>query len=452
MMNRSWRLLALALVLLGQAGSAWAADTLVWHGQAGRVDANLDGWRLVPMLRRLARVSGWDIFLEPGITNQISVKFKDLPVDEALGRLLHGINYMRVETNGSSQLFVYQTAAKSAIERVKAEARASGTNDHVIPNELLVHLKRNSKVNIDLLASQLGARIVGRDDKLRLYRLQFDDAAAAQTALDFLDKNDGVAQVDFNYTVDLPSPFNLQRASNPGGVNPLLNPPPPSKDGPVVGLVDTAVQPQDFLKAYLLKQMSEAGPATLPDGTPLHGTSMAETLLQGMGEAPGKILPVDVYGNSPNTSTYQVVLGIADAINAGANPINLSLGGTGDSQMLHDIIQQGRDKGILFVAAAGNDGQRNALSFPAAYPEVLSVTSIGPNGQLASYANSDSSVDAAASGTSYITLDGQTWVVEGTSVSTAYISGRIVQLINQNHLTMAQAINQVLATSQAPKK
>jgi subtilisin family serine protease len=47
-----------------------------------------------------------------------------------------------------------------------------------------------------------------------------------------------------------------------------------------------------------------------------------------------QILPVDVYGPNADTTSWNVARGIVEAVNNGANVINLSLGGGGDSVVL----------------------------------------------------------------------------------------------------------------------
>lgn len=93
--------------------------------------------------------------------------------------------------------------------------------------------------------------------------------------------------------------------------------------------------------------MSVAGDAPPGTASPTHGTAMFETLLRGLASTQDKdaassvrVLPVDVYGNAENTSTFNVALGIVEALNAGATVINLSLASAGDSQLLHNVIIQ----------------------------------------------------------------------------------------------------------------
>ena len=64
-----------------------------------------------------------------------------------------------------------------------------------------------------------------------------------------------------------------------------------------------------------------------------------------------KILPVDVYGNNETTTTFDVANGIVQAVNNGADIINLSLGGTGDSSFLQSTINQVLSRGNSLWAA-----------------------------------------------------------------------------------------------------
>ena len=93
------------------------------------------------------------------------------------------------------------------------------------------------------------------------------------------------------------------------------------------------------------------------------------------------------------------------AVDNGATVLNLSLGGSTDSPVLDDIIQQALARGIMVFAAAGNQ-PGTMPTYPAAIPGVNAVTALGP-GQLASYADYGSFVDMALPGTSVVYLGSQ---------------------------------------------
>jgi type II secretory pathway component GspD/PulD (secretin) len=157
------------LVLLGV--SARAGDSLVWSTNKTGVSVDIKDWDLVRLLKKVASVSGWRIYMEAGTTAKITATFKDTSPDDAIKRLLGDINYTKDATsNGIPRLRVYRTVPAAAVEAM--EAPAPGPKDYRIPNELLVRLKRNSTESIDDIAKALGAKIVGRDDKLKRSALQ----------------------------------------------------------------------------------------------------------------------------------------------------------------------------------------------------------------------------------------------------------------------------------------
>jgi hypothetical protein len=199
----------------------------------------------------------------------------------------------------------------------------------------------------------------------------------------------------------------------------------------VVGLIDTAVQAQGSgLSSFMLPSIAVAGESNPSDVQPTHGTAMGENVVVNGG--PGvKVLSVDVYGNQPSTSTFDVGMGIYKAVNAGAQIINLSLGSEGNSPFLQHMIQSSHDQGVIFFAAAGNEPVATP-TYPAAYPEVVAVTAGNSRGVLAPYANYGDFVDVMAPGSSIASLNGRSWLVMGTSASTAYASGVAAALLQRS--------------------
>ena len=125
-----------------------------------------------------------------------------------------------------------------------------------------------------------------------------------------------------------------------------------------------------------------------------------------------KLRPVRVLGVDGSGTDYGVAQGILYAagltadngtlngVNAPsrAHVINLSLGGPGPPSAVEEAaIQQASAAGSLIIAAAGNDAT-DEPSYPAAYPEVVSVSAVGPSKELASYSNFGTTIDIAAPG------------------------------------------------------
>jgi len=437
-MKRAWSYLLICLWLGAGLSQAFAAsattNVLVWNKTRDRVDADVRNWKLFSLLERIAAETGWKVYVEPDSDHTASVKFRDLPSAEALRLLLGDLNFALVpQTNGHSRLYVFSTAMRNATRLVQPVAGTGvlEAQPKRVLNQLIVRLKPGA--DIDVWARLLNAKVVGRIPELDAYLLEFADAAAVEAARMQLGNGTDVAAVDYNYYLDQPETSRgLPGASTP----PLsLQLKPPSDSGRViVGLVDTGVQPLGRdLDAFFLKPISVAGETALDSISPTHGTSMAETILRSIeivtkGSTSVQILPVDVYGPNAETTSWYVARGIQEAVNNGANVINLSLGGSGDSLVLRDLVKSVTASGIPIFAAAGNEPVATPF-FPAAYPEVTAVTARGQQssatGQvtIAPYANYGSFVDVAAPDSTIIYFADQPWYVRGTSAAAAYTSG-----------------------------
>ena len=455
-MGMGVRLLLLSFCLLGNL-QGLGADTLLWRHDQARVDAEIGSWTLPQLLEKISSVTGWEVYLEPETSHAVSAKFKDLPPNEALRLLLGKLNYAVLpQSNSVPKLFVFRTTLQDATQRIRAPNSKLKEKGDVVPNELVVTLKPGG--NIEDLARQLGAKIVGRNDELNTYRLRFEDAAATRSARDQLEGNNSVASVDSNYYMERPTttdPLSLSSTA-PFTLKPKVV---GDANYIIVGLVDSPVQKLGGgMDEFLLPGLAVAGDSSPNDNAPTHGTSMSETILRGLAwlqdSADGskvRILPVDVYGTHQATTTYDVAEGIYRAIKGGATIINLSLGSEGDSRFLHSVIQSAYKQGALFVAAAGNEPV-STPTYPAAYSEVIAVTAGDRKGNVASYANRGEFVDVVAPSSSIVNFRNKTYYVSGTSASTAYVAGMAAGLADttgKNLSQVGESIRETLAKPQS---
>ncbi|HWD94352.1 MAG TPA: S8 family serine peptidase [Verrucomicrobiae bacterium] len=426
---------AVALLVSASFCRAAGPEVLNWNTNQNHVTADIQSLPVNRVLASIARHTGWDIFLEPKVTHNVSTKFQDLPSGEALRMLLGDLNFALVpQTNGPPHLYVFRTSMGRATQLIHPSDLVSRTaHSGKIPNELVVSVKPG--VKIDSLGCLQDATVTGHIDALNTFRVQFKDEAAAEAARNCLTGNPDVLAVESNYSMEPPMvPLGV------GNASPQFNLTPKANDGNcqvIIGLIDTSVGTLgNGLDQFLMPSISVAGKAV--SGTQLtHGTAMAQTIFRALqantgGQTSAKMLTVDVYGPNETTSTFDVATGIYNAVQAGANLINLSLGGQGDSAFLHKLIQDASKQGVVFFGAAGNQPVTTP-EYPAAYPEVEAVTAGDEPGQVADYANRGSFVDLMLPGTSIVPYDGQSWAVTGTSTSTAYATGIAAGLADASH-------------------
>jgi thermitase len=145
-----------------------------------------------------------------------------------------------------------------------------------------------------------------------------------------------------------------------------------------------------------------------------------------------RILPVKVMDADGNGYYSWIIDGIVWAADHGADVINLSLGGDVDDPFLEDACAYAHDKGVVVVAAAGNDGLSGVL-YPAAYDDVvLAVAASDYNDAIAEFSNSGPQVDVAAPGV-WILGPAPEWYVgegfvpylfaSGTSAAAPHVAG-----------------------------
>lgn len=148
-----------------------------------------------------------------------------------------------------------------------------------------------------------------------------------------------------------------------------------------------------------------------------------------------QIMPLKFMGRGGFGTMKDAIEAINYAIDRKRNGVNVriisaSWGSTAYSKALEDAIRAAGEEGILFVAAAGNNGTSNDRSphYPSNYalPNVISVAALDRTDQLASFSNFGAkTVHVAAPGKEILS----TWLnddyreASGTSMATPYVSG-----------------------------
>jgi subtilisin family serine protease len=208
-----------------------------------------------------------------------------------------------------------------------------------------------------------------------------------------------------------------------------------------------------------------------------HGTHVAGTIGAVGGNGKGvagvcwnvKMLNAKFLGNRGGTTAnaikavdYFTDLKTRHGLNLVAT--NNSWGGGGFSQLLQDAIERANNAGILFVAAAGNDGlnTENTVSYPSGYPNanIIAVASITSTGAISSFSNyAATKVDLGAPGSgiwSTVPKSSKGNVISGyasyngTSMATPHVTGACALYAASNPNASATAIKSAILSSVTP--
>ncbi len=144
------------------------------------------------------------------------------------------------------------------------------------------------------------------------------------------------------------------------------------------------------------------------------------------------VLSVRVTGADGTGDTFAVAKGVVAAVEAGAQVINISLGGYATSSVLGAAVDQALAAGVAVVAASGND-QAARMTWPAAYPGVVSVGAVDAAGQQAIFSNAGEGLQLTAPGYAIWTAGpgGTRVAFSGTSASAPVAAGAIAALMSQ---------------------
>ncbi len=349
-------------------------------------------------------------------------------------------------------------ASEEARAALAAVLRARFNRKNMRANEAVLTFKDAAAYRRFLArVSEAGVSVVGRIDGLFAVRVKVGDYDAFVKEL--AGNADTYASVSANAIFTAPTPpveERLARTAVPVGEN-LLSVLGVNTDnstwgkGVTIAVIDGGASPDATLGTRLKYLDVGYGVTSLAeDGA--HGTAVAALAVGAAADARGvapaaDVLSIRVTGPDGLSDTFSLAQGIFAAVDAGAQVVNISLGGYATSSVLGDAVDYALAAGVAVVAASGND-QAAQPTWPAAYAGVVSVGAVDAAGQQAIFSNSGVSLQLTAPGVLIQTagLSGERVNFSGTSASAPVVSGAIAAVLSQSSgLTAIQAAD-VLTT------
>ena len=198
--------------------------------------------------------------------------------------------------------------------------------------------------------------------------------------------------------------------------------------GTRIAMIDGGVASHPSMARAQIEQKGFAGPASATG----HGTAVASLLVGDEGAFKGaargaSLFVGDVYGGNPAAGSASAIvraLGWA----AAKNPrlINISLVGPAN-RAIERAVAALNGRGIMVVAAVGNDGPAAPPQFPASYAGVVAVTGVDVHGKALTEAGRARHLDFAAPGADLAAaLPGSGYSsVRGTSFAAPLVAARL---------------------------
>ncbi|WP_309386130.1 S8 family peptidase [Cerasicoccus frondis] len=332
----------------------------------------------------------------------------------------------------------------------------SGKTGDVIPNEVILQFEDKAALNEAIrILTKAGVPMTDSIGSLGMLRVELPPGG-----LDRLRDLLGVRIIDTsdNLRVALPEPINAPsdgahlQAFGDDWIA-LLGAPDDISDwgkGVRIAVIDSGVTNHPALRGARINRYALIE-ELVANG---HGNAVTSLIVgngdlgQPRGLAPAaEILAYQAMGEDSG-NTFTIAKGIVDAVDHGANIINLSLGGWGDTPAIRNAVAYATDKGVVIVAAVGND-RLDQITYPAAYPDVIAVTSVDAGLHWAEYPNAGLRgewPDIAAPGVGLPAAynDNDNILFSGTSAATPVVSAAIAAYMSETGSSAVEAADVVL--------
>jgi subtilisin family serine protease len=207
-------------------------------------------------------------------------------------------------------------------------------------------------------------------------------------------------------------------------------------------MIDTGINlDHTALKGSDIEQLA-FGPVDRPSSDRRHGTAIAALLVGTQdGRAPGllpgaRLIAVDPFHDAGRSDTraeaYDLVRSLDMLIGRAVAIINLSLAGP-DNAVVADAVAKALERGVMLVAAAGNDGPRSKPLYPAAYEGVIAVTALDQRHAIYRRAVRGEHIDFAAPGVGiWAAASVRGWKRKtGTSFATPFVTAALALAMAQ---------------------
>ncbi|MEZ0324337.1 MAG: S8 family peptidase [Fimbriimonas sp.] len=319
---------------------------------------------------------------------------------------------------------------------ISCAAMAAASTPHV-PGELLVKFTPAGAALSQTYHRQIGAVQVGTIDSIGVQRVKLPAGVTAEQAVSYYNRLAAVDYAETNIILQKDASVNDPLYSRQYSV-PRMNVNTSwdltfGNDKVVVAVLDTGV---DYNHVDLSGKVTKGHDWADNDEDPMdlegHGTHVAGTIGAKTNNGVGvagigynvSILAIRVLGIGGGTAEW-VAGGITEATDKGADIINMSLGSASPSQAIEDAVNYAWSKGVVVVAAAGNDGS-TSKHYPGAFEKVICVGASDKDDARAGFSNYGADwVDVAGPGVGVLsTVPGNSYQeYDGTSMASPNVAG-----------------------------
>jgi thermitase len=425
-----------------------------------RLTLNAEKAPLQEILLKLSD-SGIRVQIDPQINPVVTASFENRDIQKALETILKGLDHVLIweSSQGPSgpvpklaEIQVFRPGQKDLMRPLRKAstlsiARNPKDGSFYVKEEILIRLKPGADLSELLkLLQETGGVLVGSYPGLGIYKVRLPPGSDVPGLVEEMGKRGGAGTAEPNYAYPIPpTPRELDwtalRLSYADAY--------PQAKGVPVAVIDSGLRPDAGLDKFVLASLDALNPDKPISDSGGHGTQMAliaAGVVKPMGVtgdsvAQTPIIPVKAFDENGFTSNTLLMESIDFALKNGARVMSLSWGSETKSEFLSEALESASVKGLIIVASAGNEPTGDP-QYPAAYPEVIGVGALAPNGKAWEKSNRGDFVDFYAPGFASLPVGykGDPGIYAGTSISAAFTANLIAGILSKNPKATKQEV------------
>lgn len=459
------QLLSLCLLFIAFSTNASLHLTL----EEDRIWLDADQVPLQEVLERFAHL-GVHVRMDPQIDVQVSASVGGADIERTLARILDSLGYILIweviegpigSMNRLAEIQVFQPGKPENAESLfddgslfRVVRAGDGSGVEFIADEIVIGFAPGSDSRaIRQLIREIGATVVESNPELGLYRLRLPPGTNVLALVEQLRRNPLVAGVEPNYAYRLPRAHRSREQTAAPGSDSASR---PSPEASPVAVLDSGVSALAELSEFVVGEFNALQPDQAPADTAGHGTQMAliaSGVIPPHGVSAGAGVPIvgiRTFDDNGVTSNFAMMRSVQHAALEGARVLNLSWGSPVASEFMQHSLNTAHRQGMVLVAAAGNEPINQPL-YPAAFPNVVAVSAVLPDGSPWPQSNYGDFITVAAPGTASfpVGFQGDAGQYAGTSIASAYVSHALGLFMQQNpNASPQQAVRALSAAVQ----
>jgi thermitase len=409
--------------------------------------------------------SGIRIQIDPEINPAITASFEKRDIQKALESILKGLDHVLIWESGQgpsgpvpklAEIQVFRPGQKDLMRLLRKAstlsiARNPKDGSFYVRNEILIRLKPGADFSELLkLLQATGGVLVGTYPELGIYRIRLPQGSDVPELVQEIKKQGGAGTAEPNYAYPVPPTprepdWTTLRLSYADAY--------PQPKGAPIAIIDSGLKADAGLDPFVLASLDALNPDKPVSDTAGHGTQMA-LIAAGVvkpvgvtGDSVGQtqIIPIKAFDENGFTSNVLLMESIDFAIKNGARVMSLSWGSETKSEFLSEALESASAKGLIIIASAGNE-PTGEPQYPAAYPAVIGVGALAPDGKAWEKSNRGDFVALYEPGFASLPVGykGDPGVYAGTSISAAFTANLIAGILSKNPRATKQEILEAL--------